>query len=270
MRGILKLTSVIFIIVFLIGCNVQYKIMTGDNNVEELEINDLSLDLTYNLEIKDFITDKIQTKISFIEGEKSEIIIKTDLNILNELTYNINENDITITGNKDYHYRPSVIEIIITNIEVNQLNLDGNFYLNDQGNKASEIFILNNKGILSGNLDLYKVSEIHINSEGVSNINLNNIDVSLIEMNIKGTSTFNLIGKANQFNLVALGTINVNSIELVSEEINLDIEGVVNANVNVNDTLVIKAEGVCTIKYIGDPEINQQINGVINIKKYND
>ncbi|HEY0196240.1 MAG TPA: DUF2807 domain-containing protein [Methanobacterium sp.] len=95
---------------------------------------------------------------------------------------------------------------------------------------------------------------------GAGEINATDLNVSTLTLT-SNAGTISLAGKVNILTATinGLGTINAEDLEAQTATINVNGDG--KANLNVVQTLKAVINGVGSITYLGNPQVDQQING---------
>jgi len=127
------------------------------------------------------------------------------------------------------------------------------------------------KIILEGGINLF--SDIPLKSETLDvevagGINLD-LEVNTDYLNIEAEGGVNIAicGVTDKANIELIGAGNLNAFCLAADEMDLEIEGAGKANVNVIDNLEISAEGVATVRYKGNPEVEKDIEGIASVRR---
>ena len=97
---------------------------------------------------------------------------------------------------------------------------------------------------------------------GVGNFNTEGaIDVDELDITLTGAGNFNLEGTADILNISLTGVGDVNTFPLNTNICNVNLSGVGNAEVSVNDELDVTITGVGSVFYRGEPVVTTTITG---------
>jgi|SRR5215207_3505089 len=107
--------------------------------------------------------------------------------------------------------------------------------------------------------------EMSVNASGASNINLQ-LNASKLRSELSGSSHLNLKGQVTDFSLHASGASEIKTFELVADNIELDLSGASEAEVNANKKLDVEASGASNVIYKGRPAITQNSSGASEVR----
>ena len=141
----------------------------------------------------------------------------------------------------------NILENIITTVDNNTLNIRVNECIEDVDNIA--IFAT-----------IPDIERLVIT--GVGNMSTTGaIDVDDLNILLTGVGNFNLEGSADELEISLMGVGDINAFELNSNICNIDISGVGNAELLVNDELNVTITGAGTVFYRGTPSLTTTITG---------
>ena len=106
--------------------------------------------------------------------------------------------------------------------------------------------------------------DMHVSGSGDMEME---VDLSRVSAEISGSGTIRLKGKADDFSANVSGSGNVKCFDLQAGNINVDLSGAADAEVNASRQLKVQVSGAGTVKYKGSPSINQSISGSGSIQK---
>ena len=266
-----KLLIIFILLIVLTGCGVNindYRILGGNQNIVEKKLEELENDV-YKLTIKDIMTEGKKITINFLEGDEQKIIVRGDENILEEITFSVKRNGITISGEKFTKYRPTEMEIDLINITLEHLTLNGNYELNDVVNFFHESLSITVNGMTTGDLNLNKVvTKLTIDINGTSNHSLDNLNLNETKLIVNGNGVLTFNGESEKFNLISNGLVNLNAKDFLVETCYLTVNGQGTLTVNASEILNIEGNGIGSIFYLGSPNLSQSITGTFNIAPY--
>jgi len=128
--------------------------------------------------------------------------------------------------------------------------------------------------ILYGGINLS--SDIPLKSEtldlevaGGINIDLE-VNTNYLNVEAEGGVNLAICGITEKADIELIGAGNLNAFCLAVDEMDLDIEGAGKANINVINDLEISAEGVATVRYKGNPEVEKDVQGVVSVRRVDD
>lgn len=123
-------------------------------------------------------------------------------------------------------------------------------------------------------VDITQAVKLHITIPEVKKITMtgvgdiiaqNEFDLANLNVVLTGVGDFILQGTINTLDILLTGVGNVKAFEVDSEICNVNITGVGDAEVFVNDKLNVTITGTGTVFYKGDPTINSKVTGVGSI-----
>jgi len=127
------------------------------------------------------------------------------------------------------------------------------------------------KIILEGGINLLsdiplKAETLDVEVAGGINVDLE-VNTNYLNIEAEGGVNIALCGVTEKADIELIGAGNLNAFCLAADEMDLDIEGAGKANVNVINNLEISAEGVATIKYKGNPEVEKDLQGIASVRR---
>ncbi len=141
----------------------------------------------------------------------------------------------------------NILEEIITTVDNNTLNIRINECIEDLDNV--NIFVT--------------IPEIErLLLTGVGNMNTTeSIEVEDLEITLTGVGNFSLKGRAEMLNITLIGVGDVNAFQFETNICNINISGVGDTEVFVNDELDVTITGNGSVFYLGTPTVNSTITG---------
>ena len=102
---------------------------------------------------------------------------------------------------------------------------------------------------------------------GVIYANAVGIDTDTLDVDILGVSQLMVSGRAALQDVLISGVSTYHAQALASEGVTIDGDGVINATVQVSDSLTVRACGVGSIRYIGSPQVTQSTCPGLSVSK---
>ena len=185
------------------------------------------------------------------QGEKEELKIETDENIMEYFKYNIDGKSILVSFESG-SFSPTKANVYITLKNINTVKNSGSGNINIDNYNFSSLFTSENRG--SGSFIMTNISssdELLIKNSGSGNIYIK--------------------GKTKILNLFNSGSGNTNTFELIAEIVNTKNSGSGNVKVYCEKELTIKNSGSGCLKYKGNAIIKDvSSSGSGNVSKEND
>lgn len=127
------------------------------------------------------------------------------------------------------------------------------------------------KIVLQGGINLssdipLKTETLDMEVAGGINIDLE-VNTDYLNIEAEGGVNLAICGVTDKANIELIGAGNLNAFCLAANKMDLDIEGAGKANVNVINNLEISAEGVVTVRYKGNPEVEKDIDGIASVRR---
>lgn len=174
------------------------------------------------------------------QGNNESLVIEAEDNIGPNITTSVNNNQLTLTqNNTPVPTKP--VKYHLTVKDLNQIQIDG------AGQIQSDTLNTNNLTVI-------------INGAGQSS--MTNLNVILLNIVINGAGKLSIAGTANNQTVKVFGAGNYNASNLTSKSASITAEGAGKATIRVSDILNVIINGAGDVSYIGNPQINKQINGV--------
>jgi hypothetical protein len=101
---------------------------------------------------------------------------------------------------------------------------------------------------------------------GGAQIRLNGIQVDLLDSVLSGAGDIQVSGTADKVKLILSGLGNFNAAELKSNQATVELSGMGDATVRVEQELAATITGAGSINYFGHPHVEQNINGAGSVK----
>jgi len=109
-------------------------------------------------------------------------------------------------------------------------------------------------------------SAIDLDISGASGINLE-LNAPAVRADLSGACTVTLKGETKDLDLNGSGASKFYCFDLMAENVDVEISGAGNADVNASVKLDVQVSGAGTVKYKGNAGVNQRISGAGSVKK---
>ena len=93
------------------------------------------------------------------------------------------------------------------------------------------------------------------------------LDVGSLSVEMSGAGDFELSGKAGSAKFDLAGAGKVDALSLKTADASINLAGVGTVRVSCSDSLSIKAGGMGTIEYRGDPKVELDKGGLVSVRK---
>ncbi len=233
MRQILGIITIATIIALamLIGSNKSFGQEPGKLNINLTNVVELKLGVSCNLMLT--------------QGDKPMLSIVAKKGYMSEITTKVEGNQLIIKReNRDQDREDVTIYLTLPRIEKIKINND--VKLNTTNMLKLEALEINVNGVLSGNLAI-TTSSLNIESNGV------------LKLSAKGS--------ADMLNLDMPGVGNADFLNLKVKKAQVEINGVGNATVDVEEYLDAVVNGVGKVDYKGNPQLKVKISGIGKVKE---
>ena len=266
MKKIILIISSVFIILTLTACGFAKTTYIGTGEI--LKKKEVLENKAYSFNLKDVYFEDLSANIYLKNSdvEESYVMVKTNENILSEISISNDSNNIKITGNKNHRYSTSSFEIYLVNIKVNSFNVSTGIQFANEENTLSEEVNIYISGALDANLNLEGVKRISIDTSGAANIQMPNVSLEKVSLSVSGALDIVGNGYCNTGNIKVSGASKVEFGELVFKELSAKVSGSMIINATVTDTLNLDGSGYLTLYIKGDPKINKSFSGLLTIK----
>jgi len=111
-----------------------------------------------------------------------------------------------------------------------------------------------------------KSETLDVDVAGGINIDLE-VNTDYLNIEAEGGVNIAICGVTDKADIELIGAGNLNAFCLATDEMDLHIEGAGKANVNVINNLEISAEGVATVRYKGNPEVEKDLQGIASVRQ---
>lgn len=245
LRSVIRASLTAAVILLLLsGCVFMRRAVEGDKNVLPrkyaldagapwtIEITDIDLDWTGN----------VKYCITLDESLEDSVVITTDENIFNSLKVDIEGNTVKIKGDRDKRFAPSEFEIII-GVPTASLSADGGFVINASIPVSTP------------------AKSLALTINGGAEINLACDMLESLSLDVNGAAEANLEGSCSALKASFTGAGSLHAYPLQTETAEITVNGAASAEVSVSGILKAAINGAGDIKYKGEPQVEQTING---------
>jgi hypothetical protein len=255
--------SCAMIVLFACGCMFKRHV-NGSGTVTETERNYTAG--TYELTVDISRDNKPIDIVFFVSGEPI-IKLVTDDNIAAEIAIETADGKIEFTGKRATVYDATEFRIEIGGLTLQKLTLRGGYKITDTANAVfASDFTLVTEGSFRGTGDFGLVTgKLAFRFEGSATMTAENISASELKVHNEGSATVILAGTAAVFTYHGEGSVKLTADELLSQYVDLDVMGSINATVNAEKTLKVKVQGSGKVKYLGQPAITQNVQGSVTV-----
>lgn len=110
----------------------------------------------------------------------------------------------------------------------------------------------------------------YISVNGISVIKtIGELEIDKLDLSISGSAEVTLTGKAENQHIDLSGELNTYNFGFEVTNLSMDISGLANMEVNCTSAMDIEVSGSADIAYKGDPQINQNVSGSLNLTDSN-
>lgn len=184
------------------------------------------------------------------QGNKEIVEIEADDNLLPQLSTEVLSGTLTIKSTET-DWKTSVnpsapVKINLTVRDLNTIVLSapvGNLEVND---------------LQAGTLNLVV--------SGGAQVRLNGIQVDLLDSVLSGAGDIQANGTADELKLILSGLGSFNAADLQSNKAAIELSGMGDATVRVDEDLAATITGAGSINYFGDPHVEQNVTGAGSVK----
>lgn len=189
-------------------------------------------------------------EITIQQSDKETVEIEADDNLLQQLSTEVLSGKLTIK-NVETDWKAMVnpskpVKINITVSNLNEIELSapvGNLELNDLQADTLKLVV-----------------------SGGAQIKIDGIQVNLLDTNLSGAGSIQASGTADKIQLILSGWGSFNATDLKSNTATIDLSGMGDATVRVEEELAATITGAGSIKYFGNPHVVQNVTGAGSIK----
>ena len=107
-----------------------------------------------------------------------------------------------------------------------------------------------NEIVISGRSEIFSIDDLVLD------------ELSII---ISGESKINITGQVNLQSIDVSGVVNVDNFGFVSDEVEITVSGSGDIEIYAQQLLNIIVSGAATVRYKGNPQISQQVSGILDL-----
>ena len=185
--------------------------------------------------------------LNITQGDKESLQIEGDENILPLITTEVNDGTLEIAIKKGYTVNPTAE--LVYNLAVKDL---------------SQVEL---NGLGDVNMDGLQTEGLAVLVRGSGNADIMNLSAETLRIEIAGLGDITMSGEVGSQTVVISGSGNYKAGDLASKDAEVRISGLGSARLRVSDTLDARISGGGSIEYIGDPVVEQKVEGLGEIKK---
>jgi len=93
------------------------------------------------------------------------------------------------------------------------------------------------------------------------------IDMDELEIDLAGAGNLDLSGNVDKLEINCAGAGTIRAYDLIANDVNLEIAGVCNAQINAVESLDVEIAGMGTVKYKGNPKVTIDKAGIGSVKQ---
>lgn len=180
------------------------------------------------------------------QGNNESLTVEAEDNIAPHIQSNINGNKLEIKYDSNTPTPTKDVKFYLTVKDVNSVTISGAGKVETSG---------------------LKTNSLTLSINGAGNGNMAGLDLNKLTINISGAGKLIMAGKATEQTITISGAGEYSARDLQSTTTTLTINGAGKGTVNVSNILNAIINGGGEINYIGNPQINQQINGAGSVTK---
>ena len=207
--------------------------MRGDKNITANEVT-LS-DTEYELIVEDInfrtYSNSKPKVITVREGGNGKVTLSADKNILDTITVTVDNNRITVSGDRSKSYDASEFDLRV-NGKVNAFSINGGF----------ELY-----------MDSPSVDSFKGTVNGAVNADMAFGSLNSFSLTVNGACNINLTGETERSKIELNGAGNITAFDFHTVNSSIELNGAGKADVYVTDTLNVGMNGVGSVTYDGDP-----------------
>jgi hypothetical protein len=111
------------------------------------------------------------------------------------------------------------------------------------------------------------VSDLILDISGYGHANLSKIQAKSLELNISGSGNMDVSGSTERLDIAISGAGGFNGPDLKASDVSVEISGVGRAVVWATETLKPSVSGVGSVSYYGDPSLDENNSGLVNVHR---
>jgi hypothetical protein len=218
-----------------------------DDYIEGIEGQGEIVESTVFPEDFDGIVSSIAATIYLTQGEKQEVVIQAQENIIENILLDVRNGIWTIEYDRWVRWAKPV-KIFITMPDLTKAGITGS-------------------GAIIGETRFEGLTNLDLMISGSGNIDLDS-DSEAIDLSISGAGRYNLAGKTEKLDILVSGSGSIDAFDLETIEAKVTISGSGNAYLDASDYLKVTITGSGSVFYEGNPDVESHISGSGNVRKY--
>ncbi len=188
--------------------------------------------------------------VTIRQGKEDKVVIEAEDNLLGQLSSDVSSGRLTVKSlETDWAARVNPtrpVKITITMRNPTEIEF------------SAPTGTLEADGLQAGTLRLVL--------SGAGQVTLNGLQVGLLDSILSGAGDVQVAGTADQVKLLLSGAGSFNGTNLKTNKAAVEISGMGDAIVRVEAELAAKITGAGSIKYFGQPRVEQTVNGAGSVK----
>ncbi|MBR3952545.1 MAG: DUF2807 domain-containing protein [Oscillospiraceae bacterium] len=224
---------------------VKPKDVTGEMNFESITPSDGIPVRKLEFENISF-TGAEEAKIFIIPSDETKVEASYPIRMHeHNFRISVREGEIEISVPKQTNFKADKFEIkIYANIE--EIDISGGIALE---------------------MDAKNSKRIHLEAKGGADIYIYNIAAESFETNVAGAASMNLSGETENFEVELAGAGVLDAKSLICRNADIEISGAGTAEVSVTDKLFADMDGVGSLRYYGDPLVENISAGLTDVEQ---
>jgi hypothetical protein len=189
-------------------------------------------------------------EITLQQSDKESVEIEADDNLLPQLSTEVLSGTLTIK-NIETDWRTTVNPSRLVKINIAMKNLTAIIFSAPVGDlKVNDL----------------QTDTLTLVVSGGAQVRLSGIQVNLLDSVLSGACSIQASGTADEIKLLLSGLGSFNATDLSSNKATIDLSGMGDAIVRVKEELTATITGAGSIKYFGNPHVEQNVTGAGSIK----
>jgi hypothetical protein len=202
---------------------------------------------TENRDVSSFDEIKVggAFNVLLIQGGKEALKVEADENLLPIIETRVSGGTLIITTKEDIRNAKS-LNLYITFRDLSKLNISGACEVKSEGTLEFET--------------------LKFKASGASEIKMA-LTADRLLGDYSGASEITFSGRARDVELDLSGASELKAYDLQTENMRLDISGAGDAKVHATKTLKVEASGAASVRYEGNPSVDQRVSGAGDVRK---
>jgi hypothetical protein len=184
-------------------------------------------------------------KVYLTQGTTNSVTVEADENLLQYIETKVEGNTLVVRCTKPI-YHADKRNVYITFVNLNSIEISGAVDLVTQGK-------------ITG-------TELELGCSGASDVEME-LGYSRVKIDCSGASKLKLSGTSENVSIGFSGASELHAYDFIVDNMEMDISGAGEANVNVTKNLRADISGAGEVRYKGTPVIDEHVSGAGSIKK---